>query len=82
MRRKLYFGISEEMLRRRRMMFAVLRGCAWNQDRAAARVRELAAAALEGAAAAALAHQDDRVRAGVERAMRRVALAADLEAGP
>jgi len=63
------------------MLFA-LRAARWNRATAADKVRELAAVALEGAATALRARQDHRVRAGVERAMRRMALVTDLEAAP
>ena len=67
--------------RRRRIYLATLRGAGWNRAAAQMRVRLAAAAALEGAAAAVRhgAH-DDRVRASVGRAIRRLSLVADLEA--
>ena len=65
--------------RRQRVYRAALRGAAWNRAAAEMRVRLAAAAALEGAAAA-VRHgaRDDRVRALVDRALRRLSLVADL----
>ena len=68
--------------RRRRVYQAALRGAGWNRVVAAERVRQAAAAALEGAAAAIRHAGDDRVRALVDRALRRLSLVADLETEP
>ena len=72
---------SLEAGRRQRVLRAALRKAAWNRAAAEVRVRLAAAAALEGAAAA-VRHgaRDDRVRALVDRALRRLSLVADLEA--
>jgi len=70
-----------EVSRRQRVYRAALRGAAWNRAAAAMRVRSAAAAALERAAVEALhGARDDRVRALVDRALRRLSLVADLEA--
>ena len=62
-------------------MLALLRGFRWRRADAAARARELAAAALEAAALEVREKRDDRVRAAVERAVRRLGLVADLRDG-
>ena len=72
-------GLLPEMRRRRRAMLALLRGFRWQRPPAAARARELAAEALEVAAVEVRARRDDRVRAAIERAVRRLALVVDLE---
>ena len=72
---------SPDVRRRRRIYLAALRGAGWNRAAAQMRVRSAATAALESAAAEVRhgAH-DDRVRALVDRAIRRLSLVADLEA--
>ena len=67
------------MRRRRRVCLAVLRGAAWNRAAAEMYARLAAAAALERAAAE-VRHgaRDNRVRALVDRALRRLSLVADL----
>ena len=76
----LYPGTPPAFSRRRRVYQAALRGAGWDRIVAAERVRQAAAGALEGAAVA-LRHGagDDRVRALVDRALRRLSLVADLE---
>lgn len=71
--------LSLEVSRRQRVCLAVLRGAGWNRAAAEMRVRLAAAAALEGAAAE-VRHgaRDDRVRALLDRALRRLSLVADL----
>jgi len=68
-----------EASRRHRVCLAALRGAGWNRAAAEMRVRLAAAAALEGAALE-VRHgaRDDRVRALVDRALRRLSLVADL----
>ena len=70
---------TRDIRRRRRVCLAVLRGAAWNRAAAEMNARLAAAAALEGAAAE-VRHgaRDDRVRALVDRALRRLSLVADL----
>ena len=71
-----------ELYRRHRVCLAALRGAGWDRAAAEAGVRQAAAVALEGAAAALRQDAgDDRVRALVDRALRRLSLAADLETG-
>ncbi len=74
-------GGSFEVRRRRRAMLALLRGFRWDRPAAAARARELAAEALESAGAQVRRgrESDDRARALVERAVRRLGLVAHLE---
>ena len=72
--------MSPEASRRQRVYRAALRGAAWNRAAAEMRVRLAAAAALEGAAAVRHGARDDRVRARVDRAVRRLSLVADLAA--
>ena len=78
----MHAGSSTEIRRRRRLLLASLRCHRWNRSSAAARGRELAPGALETAAAALRTRQDDQVRAAIDRAMRRITLAADLESAP
>ena len=51
----------------------------WNRPLAETQARALAAEALEAAAVEVLAHRDKRVRALVDRAVRRLRIVADLE---
>ena len=76
-------GLSVDVRRRQRVRLAALRGAGWNRATAAARVRVQAIDALAGAAAALRRDraEDELVRALVERALRRLSLAADLEDG-
>ncbi len=60
-------------------MLTVLRCARWDRSAAREYTRELAAMALENAAKALRVRDDDRVRALIERALRRIALVADLE---
>ena len=60
-------------------MLTVLRCARWDRSAAGEYARELAATALENAAKALRLRHDDRVRALLERAMRRIALVTDLE---
>lgn len=71
--------MSLEVSRRQRVCLAVLRGARWSRAAAEMRVRLAAAAVLEGAAAE-MRHgaRDDRVRALLDRALRRLSLVADL----
>lgn len=64
-------------------MLALLRGSGWRRTLAAERARELAAASLETAAREVRRGRlhDERTRAFVERAIRRLDLVADLESG-
>lgn len=72
--------LSRDLHRRHRVCLAALRGAGWDRAAAEAGVRVAAAAALERAAAALRqGAEDDRVRALVDRALRRLSLAADLE---
>ena len=66
---------TRDISRRRRVRLTVLRGAAWNRAAAEMRARLASAAALEGAAAE-VRHgaRDDRVRALVDRALRRLSL--------
>lgn len=64
--------------RRRRLLNAVMKGAGWNRQIAEARTRALAAEALQNAAGEVLAGRDGRVRALVDRAVRRLGLVADL----
>ena len=75
-------GPGAGVRRRRRVFLAVLQGAAWNRAVAAAPVRDLAAGALEAAGAEVRRGRNGRVRALVDRAVRRLTLVADLEAGP
>ena len=69
--------------RRRRLMLAVLRCAGWNRTAAGECVRGLAANSLAAAAEALRADApDELVRARVNRAMRRLSLAVDLEIAP
>ena len=52
----------------------------WNRPLAETQARTLAAEALQAAAVEVLAHRDNRVRALVDRAVRRLSIVADLEA--
>ena len=74
--------LSPETSRRHRVCLAALRGAGWNRAAAEMRVRLAAAAALEDAAAE-VRHgaRDDRVRALVDRVLRRLSLVADLAVG-
>lgn len=74
-------GPAADVRRRRRLLAAALQGAGWNRDAAAGRVRALAASALEAAGVAVRRGKDGRVRALVDRAVRRLTLVADLEAG-
>ena len=74
-------GPAADVRRRRRLLGAALQGVAWNRDAAVERVPALAASALEAAGGAARQGKDGRVRALVDRAVRRLTLVADLEAG-
>ena len=65
--------------RRRRLCLALLRGMRWNRPLAETQARALAAEALEAAAVEVLAHRDNRARALVDRAVRRLRIVADLE---
>ena len=81
-RRDLLTPWSRSLHRRHRVCLAALRGAGWNRSAAEATVRLAAAGALEGAAAALRQGAgDDRVRALVDRALRRLSLVADLETG-
>ena len=81
-RRDLLTPWSRDLHRRHRVCLAALRGGGWNRAAAEATVRLAAAGALEGAAAALRQGAgDDRVRALVDRALRRLSLVADLETG-
>ena len=60
-------------------MLTVLRCAQWDRSAAGEHARELAATALENAAKALRVRDDDRVRALIERALRRIALVSDLE---
>ena len=65
------------------MYEAALRHAGWNRAAAATAAPLAAAAALEGAAAALREDAgDNRIRALVDRALRRPRLVADLEAEP
>ena len=75
-------GPVADVGRRRRVFLAALQGAGWNRDTASARVRTLAADALEAAGVEVRRGRDDRVRALVDRAVRRLTLVAELEAGP
>ena len=75
-------GLATDVRRRRRCYVRALQGAAWNRDVAAERVRDLAASALEAAGVEVRQGKDGRVRALVDRAVRRLTLVADLEAGP
>ena len=72
-----------QVRRQGRLLVALLKRFRWNRETAAARARELAAEALEAAALEVRAGQsrDDRTRALVGRALRRLGLVADLESG-
>ncbi len=72
-------GRAAAVWRRRRLFVAVLTRAGWKRDAAAAGVRELAAVALESAAGELRRGRDGRVRALVDRALRRLGLLADLE---
>lgn len=72
-------GLTEDGGRRRRLLVAVMKGAGWNRRIAEARTRALAAEALQTAAGEVLAGRDGRVRALVDRAVRRLGLVADLE---
>lgn len=73
-------GPARRLQRRARLILAMLKGAEWNRAVAAARVRDMAAVALEEAASALRnAADDNRVRALVDRALRRLSLVADLE---
>ena len=74
-------GPPADVRRRRRLLGAALQGAGWNRDATAERVRALAASALEAAGVAVRRGKDGRVRALVDRAVRRLTLVADLEAG-
>jgi hypothetical protein len=73
-------GLSAAFRTRHRLVAAALRGTAGDRNVAARRSRALAADALEEAAGLMRERgRDDRVRALVNRALRRTGLAADLE---
>ena len=72
-------GLTEHGGRQRRLLVAVMKGAGWNRRIAEARTRALAAEALRTAAGEVLAGRDGRVRALVDRAVRRLGLVADLE---
>lgn len=73
-------GLSVDFRARRRLVAAALRGTAGNRNVAALHARTLAADALEEAAGLLRERgRDGRVRALVNRAIRRAGLAADLE---
>ena len=74
-------GLATDVRRRRRLLRVALQGASWNRDAAAERVRALAARALETAGVEVRRGKDGRVRALVDRAVRRLTLVADLEAG-
>ena len=66
--------------RRRRLCLALLPGMQWNRPLAETQARTLAAEALQAAAVEVPAHRDNRVRALVDPALRRLSIVADLEA--
>jgi len=72
-------GLTAYGGRQRRLLVAVMKGAGWNRRVAEARTRALAADALRTAAGEVLAGRDGRVRALVDRAVRRLGLVADLE---
>ncbi len=63
-----------------RLCLALLRGVQWNRPLAETHARALAAEAPQAAAVDVLAARDNRVRALVDRAVRRLSIVADLEA--
>lgn len=72
-------GLAPDGRRRQRLLVAVMKGAGWNRRTAETQMRTLAAEALQVAAGEVLASRDNRVRALVERAVRRLRLVADLE---
>ena len=71
-------GATWPVRRRQRILLALLRGFRWSRPMAARRARELAASALQAAAVEVLREQRDR--ALIDRALRRLGTLAALAA--